>query len=174
MSVVEVRDCKTAAEVMANVKRTKAYFSAFEPTNIALQQRLQEVYQHYLALQKENAALKDRLKEYETNSTKLTIGKIQLGVCQHFCLDLIDLRSHRRTVSLILPRQIAMYLCRKLTLHSMPEIARMFGNRDHTTILHAFRKIELNRGLSQSLDETIKTIIASLPANPHEPAKEAA
>jgi chromosomal replication initiator protein len=53
-----------------------------------------------------------------------------------------DLLSSRRTANVVRPRQIAMYLAKTLTLRSLPEIGRRFGGRDHTTVLHAVRKIE--------------------------------
>jgi chromosomal replication initiator protein len=53
-----------------------------------------------------------------------------------------DILSERRTAAVVRPRQIAMYLSKVLTLRSLPEIGRRFGGRDHTTVLHAVRKIE--------------------------------
>ncbi len=53
-----------------------------------------------------------------------------------------DILSSRRTATVVRPRQIAMYLAKSLTLRSLPEIGRRFGGRDHTTVLHAVRKIE--------------------------------
>ncbi len=58
-----------------------------------------------------------------------------------------DILSSRRTATVVKPRQVAMYLSKALTLRSLPEIGRRFGGRDHTTVLHAVRKIE---GLSNS------------------------
>ena len=53
----------------------------------------------------------------------------------------MDMRSARRTANIVRPRQVAMYLAKTLTLRSLPEIGRRFGGRDHTTVLHAVRKI---------------------------------
>ena len=58
-----------------------------------------------------------------------------------------DILSSRRTAVVVKPRQVAMYLAKTLTMRSLPEIGRRFGGRDHTTVLHAVRKIE---GLSQT------------------------
>lgn len=78
---------------------------------------------------------------------------IKKTTAAYYHKSVIDLASARRQVDIILPRHMAMYLCKTLTLKSMPEIGRAFGNRDHTTVLHAFRKI---RGLIHS-DFTIRT-----------------
>lgn len=64
-------------------------------------------------------------------------------VCQHFNVSKLDVCSPRRTADIVLPRQIGMHLSRKLTQKSLPEIGRRFGDRDHTTVLHADRKIAL-------------------------------
>lgn len=73
--------------------------------------------------------------------SRIMIAQI-IGVCaKYFEVSIIDLKSHRRKMPLVLYRQIAMYLCKELTLRSLPDIARRFGNRDHTTALHAVRKI---------------------------------
>jgi len=62
-------------------------------------------------------------------------------VCEHFQCSHIDLRSHRRTVKVVMPRQIAMYLAAKITERSLPQIGEALGGRDHTTVLHGARKI---------------------------------
>ena len=63
-------------------------------------------------------------------------------VCEHYNLRMSDMVSARRTRSIARPRQMAMYLAKKLTPRSYPEIGRKFGGRDHTTVLHGVRKIE--------------------------------
>lgn len=70
------------------------------------------------------------------------IKKIQQVVCEEYNISFGDLVSHRRLNRLVLPRQVAMYLCSQLTVRSSPEIGRRFGDRDHTTVLHGVRKIE--------------------------------
>lgn len=69
------------------------------------------------------------------------ISDIQRAVAEHYDVTVTDIISARRTASVVLPRQVAMYLARTLTLKSLPEIGRHFGGRDHTTGLHAVRKI---------------------------------
>ncbi len=73
---------------------------------------------------------------------KVGIADIQKAVCEHYRLRLSDMHSARRARPLARPRQLAMYLCKVLTTHSLPEIGRGFGGRDHTTIIHGIRKIE--------------------------------
>ena len=73
---------------------------------------------------------------------KVKIEDIQKLVATHFNVSRADILSSRRSASVVKPRQIAMYLSKVLTLRSLPEIGRRFGGRDHTTVLHAVRKIE--------------------------------
>lgn len=70
-----------------------------------------------------------------------TIERIQKVVCRTYKLSREDFLSERRTAPVVRARQIAMYLCKILTLRSLPEIGRKFGGRDHTTVLHSVRKI---------------------------------
>lgn len=92
-----------------------------------------------LTLKAAQDTLRDSFKEEEQ---KISIEKIQVVVADYYGLKIAELRSQRRTRSIAKPRQIAMYLIRSLTDHSLPEIGEYFGGRDHTTVLHAFRKIE--------------------------------
>lgn len=69
------------------------------------------------------------------------IAKIQAETAAYFGVSVNDMISARRTANLVRPRQIAMYLTKSLTLKSLPEIGRHFGGRDHTTVLHAVRKM---------------------------------
>ena len=73
---------------------------------------------------------------------KLTIDDIMKTTCEHYNLRMSDMTSARRSRTVARPRQMAMYLAKKLTPRSYPEIGRMFGGRDHTTVLYAVRKIE--------------------------------
>ncbi len=72
----------------------------------------------------------------------MRIEDIQRVVSKHYNVSKADLLSARRTRTAVRPRQIAMYLSKQMTPRSLPEIGRRFGNRDHTTVLHAVRKIE--------------------------------
>lgn len=73
---------------------------------------------------------------------RILIEDIQRAVARDYNVSCTDLRSARRTANIVRPRQFAMYLAKKLTLRSLPEIGRKFGGRDHTTVLHAVRKME--------------------------------
>ena len=84
-------------------------------------------------------ALGDVLRSYER---RVTIDEIQRKVADHYGLKLADMYSVRRSRNVARPRQVAMYLCKKLTPRSLPEIGRKFGGRDHTTVMHAVRKVE--------------------------------
>lgn len=75
----------------------------------------------------------------------LTIETIQKAVADHYKLKLSDLKSHNRQRNLTLPRQIAMYLSRELTNASFPELGERFGGKDHTTVMHAVKKIDKDR-----------------------------
>ena len=72
----------------------------------------------------------------------LRVSEIKEAVCAAFSVDIVDMTSARRTARVVQPRQVAMYLSKVLTGRSLPEIGRHFGGRDHTTVLHAVRKIE--------------------------------
>jgi len=85
----------------------------------------------------------------------VTIEQIQKAVCDHFHIRLSELVGVRRQKNFVLPRQVAGYLSRELTDSSFPEIGRAFGGRDHTTIIHAHRKIGSLRPKDPKLDQTI-------------------
>ena len=72
----------------------------------------------------------------------LTIEEIQKKVANHYDIKFSDMFSSKRSKNIAVPRQIAMYLCKQLTSMSLPDIGRGFGGRDHTTVLHAVRKIQ--------------------------------
>ncbi|GAA0786722.1 chromosomal replication initiator protein DnaA [Roseibium denhamense] len=84
--------------------------------------------------------LRDLVRSSEPRRVK--IEDIQRVVSKHYNVTKADLLSARRTRTIVRPRQIAMYLAKVMTPRSLPEIGRRFGNRDHTTVLHAVRKIE--------------------------------
>jgi chromosomal replication initiator protein len=84
--------------------------------------------------------VRDLIRPQEPKRVK--IEDIQRIVARQYNVSRADLLSSRRTANVVRPRQVAMYLAKTLTLRSMPEIGRRFGGRDHTTVLHAVRKIE--------------------------------
>jgi chromosomal replication initiator protein len=73
---------------------------------------------------------------------RITIDEIQKKVAEHFNVRIADMHSARRARQVARPRQVAMYLAKQLTPRSLPEIGRKFGGRDHTTVIHAVKKIE--------------------------------
>lgn len=92
------------------------------------------------------------------------IARIQRIVCARFNISVHDMISDRRMAHLVRPRHVAMWLAKKLTVRSLPEIGRRFGGRDHTTVLHAIKSIEARRAadpeLAALLDELEREILA--------------
>lgn len=86
---------------------------------------------------------------------RVSIEEIQKKVAEHFNVKVSDMHSARRARAVARPRQVAMYLSKQLTTHSLPEIGRKFGGRDHTTVMHAVRKIEELHVSDPSLSEDI-------------------
>ncbi len=83
---------------------------------------------------------------------------IQEAVCTQFHVKMTELKSRRRSKTLVHPRQIAMYLCRELTDSSYPEIGRHFGGKDHTTIIHACRQVAKAKEHDQTLQATLESL----------------
>ncbi len=88
----------------------------------------------------------------------VAMDDIQEAVCAQFHVKMTELKSRRRSKTLVHPRQIAMYLCRELTDASYPEIGRQFGGKDHTTIIHACRQVTKAKETDQALQTTIDTL----------------
>lgn len=99
---------------------------------------------------------------FQIPRTHNTIAAIQETVARQFGLRRIDMVSARRAREVARPRQVAMYLCRNHTPRSLPEIGRLFGNRDHTTVIHAVKTITRLRKEDADLDEQIAWIEADL------------
>ncbi len=93
---------------------------------------------------------------------RVTIDQIQKLVCEHFELKPLDLVSARRARAVARPRQIAMYLSKRLTTRSLPEIGRKFGGRDHSTVIHAVRRIEALRDTDRDVDGAVRVLLAQL------------
>jgi len=106
---------------------------------------------------------KDALKDLLALQDKLvTIDNIQKTVAQHYKLRVAELVSKRRTRSIARPRQVAMALAKELTNHSLPEIGDAFGGRDHTTVLHACRKVRDLRENDHIVDEDYTILLRTL------------
>jgi chromosomal replication initiator protein len=83
---------------------------------------------------------------------------IRAVVATFYRIPLAEIDAKHRHWPVILPRQVAMYLCKTLTSRSFPEIGRRFGGRDHTTVLHAVRKIEKLRQSDRELDDELREL----------------
>jgi len=93
---------------------------------------------------------------------RTTIDQIQKKVAEHFNVKMSDMHSARRSRTIARPRQIAMFLAKNLTTRSLPEIGRKFGGRDHTTVIHAIKKIKELVKNDSSLSEDIEILTRSL------------
>lgn len=92
-----------------------------------------------ISLDTTQEVLRDLLR---SNDQRLTVEEIQRTVAEHFNIKMSDMVTNRRMQNIARPRQVAMYLAKQLTSKSLPEIGRKFGGRDHTTILHAVKKVQ--------------------------------
>lgn len=101
-------------------------------------------------------ALKDIISN--KNSRQITIELIQDIVSSYYNLKIEDFKSSRRTRNVAFPRQIAMYLSRKLTDTSLPKIGEEFGGRDHTTVIHAYEKISQSLKKDENLQEVVEEL----------------
>lgn len=93
-----------------------------------------------------------------TCERKVTVDEIQKKVANHYAIKLSDMSSARRLRQVALPRQVAMYLSKKFTTLSLPEIGKNFGGRDHTTVIHAIKKIESDMENDASLAEDVRLL----------------
>lgn len=98
-----------------------------------------DVTKQEITLESTQEVLQDLLRAHDR---RITIDEIQRKVAEHYNLRLSDMHSARRARNVARPRQVAMYLAKTLTARSLPEIGRKFGGRDHTTVMHAIRKVE--------------------------------
>ena len=103
--------------------------------------------------------LKDMIIEGEK---KISIDLIQKKVSEYFDIKLSDMKVKKRSRAIAYPRQLAMYLSRQLTDCSLPEIGYQFGGRDHTTVMHAFEKIETDLKTKKGLTEVVDKLIQSI------------
>jgi len=126
-----------------------------------LEGALNRIYAHTqligreVTLESSQEVLHDLLR---ANDRRVTIDEIQKRVAEHYNIRLADMHSARRARAVARPRQVAMYLCKQLTPRSLPEIGRKFGGRDHTTVMHAVRKIEELRASDRVMAEDIELL----------------
>jgi len=112
-----------------------------------------------ISLETTHEVLKDLLK---ANDRRVTIEDIQKRVAEYYSIKISDMQSARRSQNVARPRQVAMYLAKSLTSRSLPEIGRKFGGRDHTTVLHAVRKVEEIKGQDREFSEDIDILRRTL------------
>jgi len=108
-------------------------------------------------------ALKDILPP--PRPRKITIEMIQKEVCSYYNIEMSELLSKKRNKQVVVPRQVAMFLCRKLTDASYPQIGDQFGGRDHTTVIHAAEKVEKELEADPELAATIDELSSRLDPN---------
>jgi len=108
-----------------------------------------------LTLEVAQELLQDLLR---ANDRRVTIDEIQRRVAEHFNIKMAEMTSSRRARVVARPRQVAMYLAKQLTQRSLPEIGRRFGGRDHTTVMHAVKKIEELTRIDQTLAEDVEML----------------
>jgi chromosomal replication initiator protein len=99
------------------------------------------------------------LKELEDSEEKtVTVSQVQQIVAEYYSLKVSDLKSKNRNKSVVIPRQVAMYLARTLTSSSLPEIGKMFGGKDHTTVIHACNKVKNKMDQEKAFRKEVETI----------------
>ncbi|MBY0430440.1 MAG: chromosomal replication initiator protein DnaA, partial [Rhodospirillales bacterium] len=108
-----------------------------------------------ITLESTQEVLHDLLR---ANDRRITIEEIQKKVAEHFNIRVADMHSARRARQVARPRQVAMYLAKQLTSRSLPEIGRKFGGRDHTTVMHAVKKVEELRETDSSFAEDVELL----------------
>jgi chromosomal replication initiator protein len=91
-----------------------------------------------------------------------SIDAVQAATCTHFGLSRAELLSRSRAERVVWPRQAAMYLCKELTAHSLPAIARAFDGRDHTTVLYACKRVAAHIAVSPPAYHDIEALTATL------------
>ena len=140
-----------AAKIDSNIRELEGVFN-----KVAIQASLTHTPVTFEMTEK---AINDIIKH---NSSVISIEYIQDVVCNYFNITIKDLKSSQRSNNITFPRQIGMYLCRILTNESFPKVGEAFGKRDHTTVMHAFKKIEKDikeNPETKLLVESVKKIV---------------
>lgn len=96
--------------------------------------------------------------------SRLTVAAIQSAVASHYGIPLIEMTSQRRAREVAHPRQVAMFLARELTPKSLPDIGRRFGDRDHTTVMHALKAVAQRIEVDEDTAEHVELLRGSLAA----------
>jgi len=115
--------------------------------------------QKEVSIQLARDALRDLLS---IQNRQISVENIQKTVADYYKIKIADMYSKKRPASIARPRQIAMYLAKELTQKSLPEIGELFGGRDHTTVLHAVRKISAERQMLSELNQQLHVLEQTL------------
>jgi chromosomal replication initiator protein len=162
---------QTKAEAMdaSSLPREVLEFLAYKITSNVreLEMALNRVAAHAtligraVSLEMTQEVLRDVLR---ANDRRVTIEEIQKRVAEHYNIKLSEMSSERRARAVARPRQVAMFLSKQLTQRSLPEIGRKFGGRDHTTVMHAVRKIEQLKESDLGIAEDLELLKRNLEA----------
>ena len=112
-----------------------------------------------VSVEEAQAVLRPHLR---TGERRITVDDIQKAVAEYYGMKQADLLSDRRNRAIARPRQTAMWLCKQLTTRSLPDIGRRFGGRDHTTVLHAVRKIEELKAVDAPIAADVEALLRKL------------
>jgi chromosomal replication initiator protein len=156
LGILDVKSERLGVEIPAKVKE---FLSHRITSNVReLEGALNRVVAHAelvgreITLESCQEVLHDILR---ANDRRVTIEEIQKRVSEHFNIRIADMHSARRARAVARPRQVAMYLAKQLTSRSLPEIGRKFGGRDHTTVMHAVKKVEELRQTDSAFCEDV-------------------
>ena len=156
LGILDVKSERLGVEIPAKVKE---FLSHRITSNVReLEGALNRVVAHSelvgreITLETCQEVLHDILR---ANDRRVTIEEIQKRVSEHFNIRMADMHSARRARAVARPRQVAMYLAKQLTSRSLPEIGRKFGGRDHTTVMHAVKKVEELRQADSAFCEDV-------------------
>ena len=120
---------------------------------------MSHIYQKPVELEMAREALRDLIPP---STVRVSIDGIIRNVADHYGVPVKDLMGKRRTKSISFPRQVCMFLARKLTSHSLEEIGGYFGGRDHTTVMYAFDKIRKNIDSDPDLARVVERLTNTL------------
>ncbi|MBO4790139.1 MAG: chromosomal replication initiator protein DnaA, partial [Oxalobacter sp.] len=156
---------KKAAQMGVILNNDVAFFIAnLRQTNVReLEGSLSTVVAHSRFMNQEiTVDLAKEVLKSTIPSNLVSVEDIQKSVAEYYRIKVADMYSKRRPANIALPRQIAMYLAKELTQKSLPEIGELFGGRDHTTVLHAVKKITKERQKNIKLNHELHVLEQTL------------
>jgi chromosomal replication initiator protein len=157
MAILEAKAARAGADVPVKVREFLAQkiTSNVRELEGALNRLVAHahLFNRSVTIETAHEVLHDVLRAYDR---KVTIEEIQKQVADHFNIRVAEMASARRARNIVRPRQIAMFLAKQLTTRSLPEIGRKFGNRDHTTVMHAVKQVtalcEKDAGVAEDVE----------------------